>query len=271
LGALPLVNHFLHRAELPALLARYLPAGDARARLAPAVAVRLVITNLLVGREPLYGLGEWAARFDPALLGLASGEVGLLGDDRVGRALEALFDADRASLLTELLLGVVVEFGIDTTELHNDSTSISVSGVYRDATGTDRGGKPTPVITFGHSKDHRRRPQAAGVHPDRRRGRGGADHLPPRGLPTPPTTPPTSRPGTRGWWRCWGEPTSSTSPTPHCARARRWATSPPAAGHRAAPAPVVVSDEEKAPVKVSGGDQEDERKRTADDVSKLFR
>ena len=155
LGALPLINHFLDRAGLPALLQRYLPAADARARLAPAVAVQLVITNLLLGREPLYGLGEWAARFDPALLGLAPGEVGLLNDDRVGRALEALFDADRASLLTELMLSVVAEFGIDTTELHNDSTSISVHGAYREATGTPRGGKPTPVITFGHSKDHR--------------------------------------------------------------------------------------------------------------------
>jgi hypothetical protein len=50
---------------------------------------------------------------------------------------------------------VVAEFGVDTGELHNDSTSISVSGVYADATGAPRGGKPTPVITFGHSKDHR--------------------------------------------------------------------------------------------------------------------
>ena len=108
-----------------------------------------------MGRQPLYGLGEWADRFDPGLLGLGPDEAGLLNDDRVGRALEALFDADRASLLTELLLGVVAEFGVDTGELHNDSTSISVSGVYRDATGAPRGGKPTPQITFGHSKDHR--------------------------------------------------------------------------------------------------------------------
>ena len=50
---------------------------------------------------------------------------------------------------------VIAEFGIDTSELHNDSTSVSVSGVYRSATGTPRGGKPTPVVTFGHSKDHR--------------------------------------------------------------------------------------------------------------------
>jgi len=155
LGALPVVAHFLDRAGLPAVLDKHLPAADARVRLAPATAVRLVVTNLLIGRQPLYALGEWAAPFAPHLLGLAPGQVEAVNDDRVGRALEALFDADRASLLTELVLGVVREFGVDTTELHNDSTSINVSGVYRDATGAERGGKATPVITWGHSKDHR--------------------------------------------------------------------------------------------------------------------
>jgi hypothetical protein len=155
MGALPLVNHFWLRAGLPGLLARYLPVTDARVRLAPAVAVRLVVTNLLLGRQPLSGLGEWVARYAPAQLGLAADEVDAVNDDRVGRALERLFDADRASLLTELMLAVIAEFGIDTAELHNDSTSISVHGVYHGASGTPRGGKPTPVITFGHSKDHR--------------------------------------------------------------------------------------------------------------------
>jgi hypothetical protein len=97
LGALPLVEHFLDRVGLPALLERYLPVDDARLRLAPATAIRLVVVNLLVGREPLYGLGEWAARFDPAALGLSPDGVELINDDRVGRALERLFDADRAS------------------------------------------------------------------------------------------------------------------------------------------------------------------------------
>lgn len=147
LGALPLVSHFLARAGVPGLLARYLPAEDARYRLAPATAIGLVVRNLLAGREPLYGLGEWAARYEPAALGLARGDVEQINDDRVGRALERLFDADRASLLTELILGVITEFGVDTAELHNDSTSVSVSGVYRSATGTPRGGKPTPVLT----------------------------------------------------------------------------------------------------------------------------
>jgi len=155
LGGLPIVNQVLDRLGLPALLAEALPVDDARVKLAPAVAIRLVITNLVLGREPLYGLGEWAARYDPALLGLTGEEIGLLNDDRVGRALEALFDADRASLLTAVMLGAIGEFSIDTDQLHNDSTSVSVHGLYRDAVGTPRGGKPTPVISFGHSKDHR--------------------------------------------------------------------------------------------------------------------
>ena len=155
LGGLPIVNAMLDRLGLPALLAAALPVEDARIKLAPAVAIRLVVTNLVLGREPLYGLGEWAARHDPTLLGLRAAEVGVLNDDRVGRALEALFDADRASLLTAVVLRAVSEFDIETTQLHNDSTSISVHGAYRGAVGVVRGGKPTPVITFGHSKDHR--------------------------------------------------------------------------------------------------------------------
>jgi transposase len=155
LGGLPIINHVLDRLGLPALLAGVLPAEDARQKLAPAAAIRVVVTNLVLGREPLYGLGEWAARYDPGLLGLTEADVDALNDDRVGRALEALFDADRASLLTAVVLRAVSEFAVDTTQLHNDSTSISVHGNYRAAGGTVRGGKPTAAITFGHSKDHR--------------------------------------------------------------------------------------------------------------------
>jgi len=155
LGGLPIVDHVLGRLGLPGLLGAALGEVDGRTKLAPAAAIRLVITNLVLGREPLYALGEWAARYDPALLGLSAREAAAVNDDRVGRALDALFDADRASLLTAVLLAAISEFSIETTRLHNDSTSISVHGAYRDAGGTARRGKATPVITHGHSKDHR--------------------------------------------------------------------------------------------------------------------
>ena len=154
-GALPLINFFFGRLGLPGLLGALLPVTDARVKLAPAAAIRLVVTNLLIGREPVYGLSEWAARYDPKLLGLSETEVAALNDDRVARALDALFDADRASLLTAVVLAAVRGFGIDTARLHNDSTSIAVSGVYRAARGQARRGKPTPAITHGYSKDHR--------------------------------------------------------------------------------------------------------------------
>jgi hypothetical protein len=155
LGALPVINHFLDRIRLEEVLTRWLPEPDRRFKLTPAAAIRLLVVNLLVGRAPLYGLGEWAAGYAPELLGLPGPDTAWLNDDRMGRALLALFDADRASLLTELIVGVVAEFGVDTAEMHNDSTSVSVHGQYRDADGAPRRGKPTPAVTFGHSKDHR--------------------------------------------------------------------------------------------------------------------
>ena len=115
IGAVPLINAFLDRLGLPALLHSVLAVTDPRLKLAPATAVRLVVINLLIGREPIYGLSEWAARYSPDLLGLSQAELAVLNDDRVGRALDALFDADRASLLTAVVLGAVRGFGVDTS------------------------------------------------------------------------------------------------------------------------------------------------------------
>lgn len=155
LGALPIVDRFLGRMRLGEVLERYLPAGDGRTQLPAAVVVDLIVRNLAIARQPLYGIAEWAQAFDPALLGLAAGETCALNDDRVGRALDELFDSDRASLLTDLVVGVIGAFEIDTSQLHNDSTSITLHGAYVGADGAERGGKPTPAAAFGHSKDHR--------------------------------------------------------------------------------------------------------------------
>ena len=112
-GSLPIVNHFLARLGLDDALERHVPATDARLRLAPAAALGVVVRNLIVAHQPVYALGEWARPYAPALLGLAAGDAGLLNDDRVGRALDRLFDADRATLLTEVVLRAVRAFGID--------------------------------------------------------------------------------------------------------------------------------------------------------------
>jgi len=155
LGALPVVDHFLARLGVSRLLDEYVPATDRRVCLAPAKAIGVVIRNLALCHQPLYSMNEWAARFDPAVLGLGAGEVRLVNDDRIGRGLERLFDADRASLLARLVLDAVSAFHIDCTEMHNDSTSVRLTGAYPLATGRARGGKPTAAAARGHSKDFR--------------------------------------------------------------------------------------------------------------------
>jgi len=155
LGALPIVERFLRRMGLADLLDRHLPAGDARVSLSVATAIGVLVANLCVEREPLYGLADWAAGLEAGLVGLAPGEAALLNDDRVGRALDALFDADRGSLLCELVLAAITEFSVDCSQLHNDSTSIVLHGDYAAADGSARAGKPTPALVPGHSKDHR--------------------------------------------------------------------------------------------------------------------
>ncbi|MBA3278244.1 MAG: IS1634 family transposase [Geodermatophilaceae bacterium] len=155
LGPLPVLNHFLDRVGLAGLLERHLPDDDRRLRLAPATVIGVVVRNLVVGHRPVYALGEWAAPYGPGLLGLDAGDASALNDDRVGRMLDRLFDADRATLVTEVVLGVVRQFGVELSQLHNDSTTVTFSGNYRAATGRPRGGQATPAITYGHNKDHR--------------------------------------------------------------------------------------------------------------------
>ena len=93
--------------------------------------------------------------FRARFLGLEHGDAAALNDDRVGRMLDRLFDADRATLITTTVLGVIRDFGVSTTQLHNDSTTVTVTGNYPDADGRQRGGKATPKITQGHNKDFR--------------------------------------------------------------------------------------------------------------------
>ena len=155
IDALPLVNHFLTRLRLDDLLRQHLPATDRRHRLAPATALGVLVRNLLLARVPLYSQPEWAARAVPQLLGLRPAEVAQLTDDQVGRALDRLFDADRATLLTQVVVRAVTAFAVDLAQLHNDSTTVTLTGEYRRARGRTLRGRRALAIGYGHNKDHR--------------------------------------------------------------------------------------------------------------------
>jgi transposase len=155
-GPVPIVNRLMQRMRLEEILLLHLPPDDPRVEVPTVRCLLLLVRNVLVSREPIYGLGEWAECYAPDLLGLTQRQLGQLNDDRVGRSLDRLFDGDTSQFLIDVVRQMVSEFDLKLDELHNDSTSISFFGQYEDAAQEDkRRGKPTAAVTYGHSKDHR--------------------------------------------------------------------------------------------------------------------
>jgi len=156
IGVLPILEGFFERLRLKSILQDHLPREDRRSRIPTATGLLLLLKNLLISREPLYGIGEWAARYAPEFLGLGPAQLSSLNDDRVGRCLDRPFDADIPTLALAVVVHAVREFDVDLDELHNDSTTITFHGDYESA---DRErtlrGRLRLAVTWGHNKDHR--------------------------------------------------------------------------------------------------------------------
>jgi transposase len=155
LGALPLINHFIARLELERHLDAFVPTTDRRVRVPYAKALGVLVRSLLIEREPMYRQHEMVSTFAPGAFGLDAERAEHVGDDAVGRALDRLFDADRAALMTAVVVSAVEAFGVALSELHNDSTTVKFTGQYPLARGRRLRGKRAPFITYGYSKDHR--------------------------------------------------------------------------------------------------------------------
>jgi transposase len=154
LGGLPIIRPFLERLRVRAFLDELLGTPDSRLKLPPVDSAMLLVRNFTLSRHPLYGVPEWTWQFDPELLELQANQVRLINDDRLGRTLDKLFVADRRTMVTRLVIHMVEEFGIDLKRLHNDSTSVTFSGEYREKV-PRQDGRCRLRIVHGHNKDHR--------------------------------------------------------------------------------------------------------------------
>jgi transposase len=156
IGALPLLNRIIERMQLQRILSEHLPRDDSRTELPTVNALLVLFANLLMAREPVYGVGEWAALFPPDLLGLRQHDLSRLHDDRLGRSLDRMFEGIGPTLVMAVVRHAIQEFAISLDELHNDSTTVSFYGAY-DAAGQEgeQRGRLTHAITWGHSKARR--------------------------------------------------------------------------------------------------------------------
>ena len=71
-----------------------------------------------------------------------------INDDRLGRALDQCYGFGCDRLFASLASQAAIQYGVSKKFRHMDSTSMTVEGEYDSD-------DPTPLITFGYSKDHR--------------------------------------------------------------------------------------------------------------------
>jgi len=155
-GAVPIVRYFFDRLGLDQLLDTYVPETrlGRPSKLPHSRAVSVMVMNAILCREPLYGVPQWLARHALEPFGVDAVDIELFNDDRIGRALDRVYETDPASLLTAVAAKAVQEFDLSLDQIHNDTTTVTFSGAYEGQ--KDKAAlKRAPLITFGHNKDHR--------------------------------------------------------------------------------------------------------------------
>ena len=75
LGPLPLINHFIERIGLEALLEQHVPTTDGRCAVAHARALGVLLRSIVVEREPIYRQQETVHGFAAGLYGLSAEQL----------------------------------------------------------------------------------------------------------------------------------------------------------------------------------------------------
>jgi Domain of unknown function (DUF4277) len=145
LGALPVVAGFCSRLRIRDIVDGVCPVRDL-AGLTHGQVIEALVANRLTSPSPLVHVQRWARDW---AVGEALGvEPGLLNDDRIGRALDAVAP-HLDQIAGSVGVAAIEAFGIDVTRMHWDMTSVSVHGQYEQS----EEGFPAP--RFGHPKDRR--------------------------------------------------------------------------------------------------------------------
>jgi hypothetical protein len=125
-GPLLLVHHYLARLRLVELVDAAAPMRG-RAMLTHGEVIAALVANRLCGPAPLYDVAGWAS--SAAMAELFGVPAGLLNDDRLGRALEALAPVAE-QVRGELALAAAARCSADLSRLHLDMTAVRFTGGY---------------------------------------------------------------------------------------------------------------------------------------------
>lgn len=144
----PIVQYFMKELNVHELFQEHIPCA-AQAKVEPADLLCVLITNILVAASPLCHVEKWVAKYAD---GLTKGikQAKSFNDDRLGWALDKLFDAKRGAMLTRLSAKAIEVHQLETNSIHNDTTTVTLKGDYEY-------NEASEAINFkhGHNKDFR--------------------------------------------------------------------------------------------------------------------
>jgi len=147
-GGLPLIASILRKMHFGEILLEFIP--ESRREAFPSVdLLTMLVINLTVAKDPLYELAQWVESLDLRAIGYPVRPAVRFTDDRFARALDKLYEADRASLTTRLVVSCLKTFDVQFTRIHSDSTTVKAFGRIPGRTHSGL------ELRHGHSKDHR--------------------------------------------------------------------------------------------------------------------
>jgi len=148
ISGIPLIKSVSEDLGLKSIFKKHI-ASYSNETVASASALLFLIWNITLGRQPLYELSKWIEDIDPKCHGLSEAQVASFNDDRFGRALDKLYAADRATLMTDIVVTMIKKINLEMARLHNDSTTVKAYGKIAGVT------KDGLRMAKGNNKDHR--------------------------------------------------------------------------------------------------------------------
>jgi len=124
----PIIGAFCDNINLSSIIDSTL---DTKMEVSPGKIVKGLILNTLAGMDPLYRVEDFFSHQDTALIvgkGIVASDF---TDDNIGRVLDRIYSYGTQKLFCEISLEAVRQFNIDTTQVHHDTTSVSVWGSIR--------------------------------------------------------------------------------------------------------------------------------------------
>lgn len=115
--------------------------------LSPGTHVKALMINILCGRTPLYRVEEAFEGLDVEQLFGAGHKASDFNDDALGRTLDLIADAGCWNVYSKFSISAVNKLGLPLSSMHNDTTSFSFHGEYKDAGELE--------VTYGYNKDNR--------------------------------------------------------------------------------------------------------------------